>query len=97
MSEPIDYVAEGEENEALRWRDAEIASLRVKLDAVCKAGYLTKLPSGQALDLSSLDVIDADGSRAHIRGENQGWFSVAKEDFEALRTYALAAALKGEK
>ena len=38
MSKPIDYVAEGEENEALRWRDAEIASLRVKLAAVCKAG-----------------------------------------------------------
>ena len=35
MSKPIDYVAEGEENEALRWRDAEIASLRAKLDKVC--------------------------------------------------------------
>jgi len=38
MSKPIDYVAEGEENEALRWRDAEIASLRAKLAAVCEAG-----------------------------------------------------------
>jgi len=33
MSKPIDYVAEGEENEALRWRDAEIATLRAKLAA----------------------------------------------------------------
>ena len=62
MSKPIDYVAEGEENEALRWRDAEIASLRAKLAAVCRAGETLMLDVDKhstGAFLSADDLYDA--------------------------------------
>ena len=82
MSKPIDYVAEGEENEALRWRDAEITALRAAL----------KRCHGLIETARSLLRVDASTEQWHEDAEAE--LSLCDEAGECP---ALAAAREGEK